>query len=262
MSILGDLILQLTRHPENAASAALEIILHRSPATMTGLIEVLQRAGVDEIEFAHIERESTGEAGDRPDFSIRDGAGLERAIIEAKFGAGLTENQPNTYLARLSTDKPSCLLFLCPDSRIEALVYEAKARVEDADPTAAGVVASLEGMRTVRFADGRRIAVLGWRHLLTSLSRHASAAADDAAVQDLAQLAGFVDQMDAAEFRPLHAEHLSQEVANVVLSLQGVIDDVVVRAREDDIATDTWGNRGTAHYYGSYLTLAGFEFWF
>ena len=45
-------------------------------------------------------------------------------LIEAKFRAGLTDNQPMAYLKRLPANTPSALLFVAPAARLTTLWNE------------------------------------------------------------------------------------------------------------------------------------------
>lgn len=46
---------------------------------------------------------------------------MERLLVELKFWAGLTDNQPVAYLKKLPTDCHSALLEVAPARRIESL---------------------------------------------------------------------------------------------------------------------------------------------
>ena len=78
-----------------------------------------------------METEVIGEKNDRVDLVGFDEHGDESALIEVKFWAGLTDNQPVTYLERLRTDdKPAVLLFVAPRARLETLWPEVLRRAE------------------------------------------------------------------------------------------------------------------------------------
>jgi hypothetical protein len=57
----------------------------------------------------------------RPDLVATDEMGGERLIIEAKFWANLTDNQPGAYLTRLAPARPSLLLVVAPQVRLATL---------------------------------------------------------------------------------------------------------------------------------------------
>ena len=78
----------------------------------------------------HVYTQVTGEEGERPDLVGYDDEGIERVLIEAKFWAGLTENQPNAYLERSPDNSPSVLLFVAPEARLNTLWPELCRRIE------------------------------------------------------------------------------------------------------------------------------------
>ena len=75
-------------------------------------------------EIAQVRTQATGKEGERPDLAGFDRDGRERVLIEAKFWAGLTGNQPVAYLERLPANTPSALLFVAPAARLETLWNE------------------------------------------------------------------------------------------------------------------------------------------
>ena len=68
--------------------------------------------------------------GAKPDLAGYDESGREHVLIEAKFEAKLTPNQPDTYLKRLrQKSQPSVVLFVAPAERHEGLWKELLDRV-------------------------------------------------------------------------------------------------------------------------------------
>lgn len=112
-TLLAHLAAKLSHQPETVATEALGHILHGSEAGTNALREFLQSAGVDVGRINTVSTEVTGDGGERPDLACMDGNGTERVLVEAKFWAGLTTNQPTTYLDRLpETDRQPCSLLL------------------------------------------------------------------------------------------------------------------------------------------------------
>ena len=67
--------------------------------------------------------------GTRPDLVGFDETGMERVLIEVKFWAELTPNQPNAYINRLPDDGPALVMFLAPEDRIKSLWPQLQVRV-------------------------------------------------------------------------------------------------------------------------------------
>ena len=101
-TLFAQMALKFADHPENIAVEALGHILSQSPLARQGLEDVLRSGGSQIGSITRVETQLSGEDGARPDLAGFDEQGVIHLLIEAKFWAGLTDNQPNNYLARLS----------------------------------------------------------------------------------------------------------------------------------------------------------------
>ena len=109
-------------------------------------------------------RTQVSEGQTRPDLVGVDQHNKECLFIEAKFWAGLTEQQPTAYLDRLPPH--TALLFVAPASRIELLWAELR-RLAGADgPRPASETAAV---RSVPTAGARHLMLTSWAHLLERL---------------------------------------------------------------------------------------------
>ena len=96
-----------------------------------------------------------------PDLVGNTQDGVQVLVVEAKFWAGLTANQPVTYLKRLPAERPGLLLFIAPEDRADNL-WDAllgccrKAQLHEVEErnTAAG--------RALRFGESW-LALTSWR---------------------------------------------------------------------------------------------------
>jgi hypothetical protein len=125
-SVLAHLALTFSAHPENIAIEALGYILRRSVDAQEALLGFLRQAGIHIEGPLAFRTQAVGPSGERPDLVAIDAKGNERLLIEAKFWAGLTENQPGAYLKR------GTLLVVCPAQRVNFLWSELR-RLCDAD---------------------------------------------------------------------------------------------------------------------------------
>ena len=90
-------------------------------------------------------------------------------LIEAKFWAGLTDNQPIAYLERLPSNTPSALLFIAPTARLEILWNELRRTVaKSQSKMKLGVDTEAEELRSATAG--------GKRYLLLTTGRTCSAA--------------------------------------------------------------------------------------
>jgi len=259
LSILADFVLRHAAHPENAASDALQTVLRRSPASMDGLVTFLDMLGVRDLGTPWIAREATGAAGERPDFVVRDGGGDERCIVEAKFWAGLTDNQPLTYLRRLAGSEGTAVAFVCPPSRVDALWAELRVRCREE-----GVISTETPIRDGRAATtslGPLLAVLPWQVLTSHLLHEAERQQDDSAATDLRQIVGLAERLDREAFAPLHAHDLGPEVAQRVRWHFQTVVDVHDRLVEEGAAMRDGRSATGADFYGRFLRVEGVRFW-
>ena len=181
--------------------------------------------------------------------------------MEAKFWAGLTENQPNAYLARLPLDqRPAVLLFVAPDARIETLWPELHRLIEppfDWQP----VETSHDSEIKCALVDGatRYLVLASWRALLNRMLSFAMSSGDSIEA-DIRQLHALCEQQDQEAFLPLKPHELAPEIPRRMLQFNRLVDDAVELARERDIVnTDRLNVTPRPHGYGRYLRLGSKE---
>lgn len=122
--ILGHLAQRFAVSEENLATEALTWLLRRSSAARAALVGLARTAGADvPDELTFIGQVSSPGAG-RPDVVGLDVSSRERLLIEAKFAAALTDQQPSGYLKRLKPDVDGVLLVVAPTVRLPALWVE------------------------------------------------------------------------------------------------------------------------------------------
>src|SRR4051794_21423185 len=114
-TLLTYLVARLGSGPENVATETLAFIL-RTPAAATGMGQHIQRFCTDLASIATYQTQDWSADDEAvPDVVGRTVSGSTPLVVEAKFGAALTPNQPVTYLRRLlALDEPTLLLFLVP----------------------------------------------------------------------------------------------------------------------------------------------------
>ncbi len=97
---------RLTDRIEDVAVEALGHILSNSEAARSALEETVGLGGAIVGPIDRVQTQVTDEEGARPDLVGFDDKGTKRVLIEAKFWAGLTPNQPNQYLKQLPRGDP------------------------------------------------------------------------------------------------------------------------------------------------------------
>lgn len=260
-SLLAHLIPQVTNRIEDTAVEALGFILKESKASLAALNSLVWTGGAVRPEIVRVQTQVSGDERTRPDLVGFDAEGKERLLIEAKFWAGLTENQPNAYLDRLPDDGPAVLLFVAPETRIPALGTELEHRVGEK----LGFADGGDGIRSA-IVDGaaKRLMMVSWARLLSRMSERVREAHEDPGVPaGIQQLLGLAQRMDAEEPQPLHQEEFAPQFARRVRDYMRLVDESTEKG-----VTEKWldlrRKDGTSAWYGYgwSLQFAGTTAWF
>ncbi|MCY3614151.1 MAG: PD-(D/E)XK nuclease family protein [Bacteroidetes bacterium] len=245
---------------EDVAVEALGYILNGSESARDALSEVLRIGGAEVGKIAEVETQVTIEDEARPDLAAYNEDGSRCVLIEAKFWAGLTKNQPITYLRHLLQEpKTSVLLFVAPHARYESLWAELKQRIVKSDFGISFKVERNHEALVSDLAGGESWMILtSWTSLLESMATKVSAAGDPKTAADIAQLRGLADKEDTTAFMPLRAEELGPDISRRFMGLKTLVGHVTERLVASDIA-DQNGLTGsiTAKRYIKYIRLAG-----
>lgn len=261
-TLLAHLSAQFGSHPELVATESLGHILSNSVPARQGLSSILQACGLDIGELAQVETEVTGDEGERPDLVCSDQNGSERLLIEAKYWAGLTANQPVTYLRRLPETEDSALLVVAPFERFSELWPELTRRVSEAENMALSDAGTGEEFRWASAGYKRWLLLISWRLLLGTLASRADAAGDVQTVNDIRQLQGLAQLQDAEAFIPVRPEQLGPESPRFILQMIRLVDDVSSHVFETEWAARNGMQRRWEGGLFQYMTLGGFNSWF
>lgn len=249
-------------HPENVAVDALGHIFSSSAAARGALTDLLHDAGADVGSIAGVTTQATGDDGERPDLAAVDNQGTERLLIEAKFWAGLTENQPVAYLERLPTDEPSALLVIAPEARRVSLWAELRELVDGADGLDWRDASRTPDQPCADVGGAKRLVFTSWAGLLTRMATRASVALDTDAELDIRQLRGLADRMDEDAFLPLRSEELAHEFARRLLDFQRLFEDARQSAADRGIARPVRQEGSSGTFRGQRVRIAGARAWF
>ena len=222
MALLAHLYSRITGSQEDVATLSLQYIISSSPQLNAAFNKLMSSALVTEIEDdTTYSCQSVGENSERPDMSGVDSQGRETILCEMKFYAGLTSNQPNTYLDRLIKENGKALVFVCPEQRRVSLWNKLKELCKEAGRT----LSSEEGYRAV--VDGIAMAVVSWAEIIDVLRTKAASDSIEYMKADIEQLHGFCEMMDSTAFIPFSPEDMGPEVARKEERYYQVIDRVV-----------------------------------
>ena len=240
-SLLGQFFPRIKGSQEDIASNGLVYILNSSEYARKTLNNfILDKTNIN-IGGVNYLTQSIGNKLERPDISGIDMDGKEKIIIEAKFWASLTKNQPIEYLNRLKDN--SVLLFICPKLREVALFNELKFRLENN-----GLSIEIYENK-LQLVNNKSIFITNWTFLLNHLKNTLNDNNEKLLVSDVDQLIGFCEIIDNSSFLPINEMDLSPSIAKRINSYYDLCDKVL-----DKLSTiysvDTSGLRATAFRNG------------
>jgi len=271
--LLAHLSSRLADHPENIAVEALAFILTGSPAMREAFNSTLQSLGLDLPAILSFQAQATGPDATRPDLAGYGADGKEHVLVEAKFWAGLTEQQPVAYLDRLSATPSgnAALVVIAPALRLESLWAELLHLCSLSDHYPQLRVLSTAGdVRAAHVAERVTLVLMTWRQVLGALLGRASADGDTSVASDVLQLQSLAEQMDAEAFLPVRSIEMGQDLPRRIVGLTSLVDDVVTRAVANGVLRVD-GLRATPRSmgYGRYVWIGktgawlgvSFEWW-
>lgn len=209
---------------EDVATDALAYILESSESACNGMMKLL-RGIVPELPELRFKTQQT-EGAIRPDmWGFADNH--PRVFVENKFWAGLTDNQPVSYLKQLAAyAQPTVLLIIAPAAREQTLWRELNHRLaaEGVSTTARAAAAAVAC--SVDTQTGTVLALTSWTNVLSVLEHEC--ADDPSARGDIVQLRALCDSADADAFAPVsRAEISNQRAPAFVLQLSSIVQSVV-----------------------------------
>ena len=250
-TLLGFIAQQHTIGLEDVATDALRFILSRSKVAQATLAEFLGD-GHAPLPIAGVQSWLATEHGAVPDLACIDTGGEVVALIESKFWAPLTRHQPVTYWETLPADKPSALLFLAPDDRInQGSLWDAITDRLDRAGHELGTSHLEHNLKIAIAKDGhRRLVLASWSLLLDRIAQQVLAAGNQRAWFEIGELQGLAATAIAGD-NPRRDGNLKTLIAKTVKQV------------EQSGWADTSGltvGQGYS-YYVRYLRLAGADAW-
>lgn len=238
-TLLSHLAHTLAPRPEEVATRSLAYFLNATPELPQALWSLLhgdKAFGWGSIHRFQAEYCFPNEGG-RVDVA---GVGSEGTpvLLEGKFWAGLTDNQPHGYLGNLQPGQD--LVFVVPRARVLLLsnklgFSEAACRSEQARMTN---------------AHGRHVHVVSWQLALNTF-KLALPASQDALRAEIDQLIGLCERMDEEGFLPLSESDLDPAIGRKIYQMSSLVDKVAdyLKVKKDSplckpTKDDKWGGAG------------------
>lgn len=252
-SLLAHLFPRIKGSQEDVATYSLSYILEQSPVlneVFTKLISNKLHISAGNMLSYHCQ-DADSEFG-RPDIAgYKDG--VLSILCEAKFFAGLTSNQPVSYLNRLIGTENSGVIFICPKDRIISLWDKVTTLAKEA---------GLSGEKIDNYCvdySGTRMSIVSWSEILSELIPAATERHNEM-LGDLRQLEGFCSKIESEAFIPFNDDDFSIQAAVNMDRYYLVVDEVLsVLKTHKELSPDTKGLRNSPRWqgYSSYIQLNG-----
>lgn len=259
-SLLGHIVLKSTNQAENLATESLYYILSNSNSARTGLsrfLKIIDSSFMDDLFF---KTQDYGEDKAIPDLVGVDSDNNPICIIEAKFWAGLTDNQPVTYIKRLNPDKASILLFLVPSKRLESIWNEIINRCKDSGMTVYSENRDDHHI-SANLNKNNYLAAIDWNSLLTLIETELDNAGDYLIKSDLLQLKGLCNQMDEESFLPIDSVEISPMIAKRNMQFYDIINEIIQNGISQGIySKEGLSSGGGIYYYAQYFKIGEFVY--
>ena len=240
---------RLSQEYENVATESLAFILQYSESARNGMMKLLRGVTPDipDLQFRTQNTEQLTEKQTkrsiRPDMVGYHERGT-RVFIENKFEAGLTDNQPKSYLMQLAKCiQPAVLLVVVPEIREETMWGELNRRLECAGISVTDTGATSGSIvHSIKSEIGPILALTSWTRLLSALEDEV--ADDPSAKSDLLQLRALCEAADRNAFVPLSPAVVSdQRTPAFILQLSSIVQASIDKAVNEGVLNLTGTTR-------------------
>lgn len=250
-SLLGHLTTKFSSHPENIATESLLFILNNYEEARKSLLHFLRNASLSlpRLSFKSQAYEKTTGIPDIVGFESNN---TERIVIESKFWAGLTDNQPNEYLKRLPDNEDSVLVFVAPAKRFQTLWREVSSRCQVEYPKVGKTIKNGDEFWYRKLSPQKTLLLTSWNLLLDHLYNTFSSANIHEGASDIKQLKSLCQRMDDISFIPIRSEELSPENAQRQIQLSELLHEIYEKLERKKISKPggKFKFAGSLGYYG------------
>jgi len=256
-SLLGQFYNRIKGSQEDIASESLTYILKKSIRARQTINHIVKlNTGLEFTDLSY-QTQNVGDKLERPDISGVDNFGKEVLLIEAKFWASLTSNQPNEYINRLSEN--AVLIFLVPTLRVRAVFEEVLRRI---DSKFENIVVESDYQKVKISNSNKFVIVKSWNEILNAIKSELTQENNQTLLSDIDQIIGFCDTIDNNSFQPIIDEDLSPSIPKKVMSYYDIVDKVVDELKNKRKDTSTKGLNRTRHKFGyrRYFAIKNYGF--
>jgi hypothetical protein len=257
-SLFGHLAPKFASNPEDVATDALSYVLRSSQSARKRFIEHINVvAGTSFSEELRFSTRETNSGGGIPD--LRGTAQGQRLLVEVKFWAGLTTRQSEGYGDTFSEDRTGACVFLVPEQRVEHVFRSLGESLDEEISEFSS--ASLE------LTSGEAIAVSSWSTVLSKIESAVQESHEEGrhrVLNDIRQLRGLCQRLNAQAFHPVRKEEVGPEVAKRHLDFKDLVEDVkkIVQGGRFSGWTNTGRASSSYHSHRFNGNLHGIEYFF
>jgi len=255
-TLFGHLASKFSSHPENLATESLLYVIKRSAVAKDSFVRFICEARTELNKNLRFDTQVRGNENTIPDLVGIDENGDRILLVETKFWAGLTDNQPVNYIESLPPNKNGILLFVAPALRLNSLWMELLRRCRDNKVEIQKEDEISDALKVCSIVPNRTLAITSWRLLTATIHRDLQAAGHLNVLSDLQQLEGLCEHMDTNAFLPLNSEELAPQLGRRIQDFCQLVDEITDQLREDNLCS-TKGLRASAGsgYYGRYMKI-------
>ena len=228
-TLLGHLYSKIEGSPEDLATESLQYIIESSDKAKKIFLKHLYReAGLEAInDNLYFKTQLAGKNLERPDLIGINDKREEVVIIESKFWAGLTSNQPVEYLKRLersSYEGNKLMVFICPNQRTNSLWNELirKCNIDESYRDL-----SCTKNNYIDITKNINMIIVSWNKILKVIKHELITNNLEKLKSDITQLEGLCSKMDEEAFLPLKGEELGIEIPKRIYGYYNLITKVI-----------------------------------
>ena len=261
-TLLAYLVSSFPGNTENIATETLRHILDRSDACRVALNDVVQSGVRDVNPIIAVKTQVNQADGTIPDLVGFDETGTERVLIEVKFWADLTSNQPNAYINRLPDDGPTVVMFLVPEERVQSLWPRLQERLK----RKFNFLIEIESERKCERVKGtqKHLMIASWGGLLDSMAARTRDYGELGVETEIRQLRSLATYADVGAFKPIRrGEEFGADSEVRLRQYKRLIDAATERGIEQGWASRKGLNASRRPYgYGRFIRLGEHVVWF
>lgn len=236
-SLFGHLAFNFSKSPENLATEALSFILNRSHIAQESLIRYLSQTAVQLPNKLRFRTQSGGEDGSIPDLIGVDNQGQLTIVLEAKFWAGLTENQPVAYIRRLQKESGNLLIVIAPSRRFPTIWPELLRRCHEAKLNPQATTKVSRDFYVASIDETCSMSLVSWHAVIHHIQESVKAENDLETLSDLVQLQGLCERMDEEAFLPIRSEELTSDLGTRIIQYCEIVDEIANTLVAEKIAS-------------------------